>query len=66
MRYYTDNNIEVTKRIKSEKTFLFRGTSKKDKENAEKKAKSIRSYVYEVFSYNENNERILIGYAVPR
>ena len=66
MKYYTDNNIEVTKRIESKKTFLFTGTSTEEKQKAEEKAKSIGSYVYEVFSDNKNKKRVFVGFGVPK
>ncbi|CAL2095494.1 conserved protein of unknown function [Tenacibaculum sp. 190524A02b] len=65
MRCFTDNNKEITKRIKQGKTFLFQGVESEVLEIANQKAKHIRSYVYEVYA-DVKNKRIHVGYAVPR
>lgn len=60
MKYFTENNIEVTRRIEEGLTKFF--TCLKE---ASKHAKQTKSYVYEIFEFSKN-KRVLAGYGVPR
>lgn len=67
MKYYTTYNVDITQRIKDGRTFLFEGTDDESREKAEKKANSIRTYVFDVYAENKNNKkREFIGFAVPK
>ena len=61
---FTDQGINVTKRIQEGKTFLF--TCDDSLKEANKKANEIRSYPYEAYSFNEFGKKVMIGYAVPK
>ena len=63
--YFTEERVDITKRLEEEKTTLFIGLSREIELNAEKLAKEKRSYVYEVYSYNTFKKFVLVGYAVP-
>ena len=65
MKYYTDQNVNITKRIEEGKTLFFNGIDKQTKGTAKAEARRIKSYVYEVFVDNRN-KRVQVGYAVPK
>lgn len=64
--YFTQERVDITKKIEQEKTVLFIGTNYETEQEAEKLAKQKRSYVYEVFTDNEFQRRVQIGFGVPK
>lgn len=58
--YYTDQKVDVTRRIKEGDTFFYT-----DRKEAQERADQQRSYVYEVFDGQDQDAR-LIGFAVPK
>jgi len=63
-RYYTDDKIEVTNRIKDRRTLLFKG--KNSASVAKAAAKSMRSYAYPIFVHVNHKGRHHVGYGVPK
>lgn len=65
MKYFTDNNVEVTERIKKGKTIMISGTDRISELQAEATAKEMNSYTYEVFE-DIKGKRIHVGYCIPK
>ncbi|MDB0603155.1 hypothetical protein PL373_18890 [Tenacibaculum maritimum] len=63
--YFTEQRVDITKRIEQGKTTLFFGLSRKTELEVEKLAEQKRSYVYDVFQNSEFDRLELVGYAVP-
>lgn len=62
MRFFTENNVDVTQRVKNGETAVFTNVIE-----AEKYAAQQRSYMYPVFcQLPECTKRNQYGYAVPK
>lgn len=61
MKYFTENNIEVTRRIEDGLTKFFQCVKE-----AQQHARQTKSYVYEIFEFKKNNNKVFAGYGVPR
>ena len=62
MKYYTENRIKVTKRIKNGLTEFFSNKLIEFEEKAKKFAEERKTYIYPIF--NKNND--FIGYGIPK
>ena len=62
MKYYTENRINVTKRIKKGLTEFFSNKLIEFEEKAKKFAEERKTYIYPIF--NKNND--FIGYGIPK
>ncbi|MDB0602316.1 MAG: hypothetical protein V3V28_09085 [Polaribacter sp.] len=63
--YFTKERVDITKRVEEGKTTLFIGLSLETQQEAEKLAKQKRSYIYDAYTDNEFDKRVMVGYAVP-
>ena len=66
MDYFTEENVNVTKRINEKRTHLFLGFDSKSRMKANKKAVEIGSYTYDIYSKNKNKKMVHVGFAVPK
>lgn len=67
MKYYTDNNTEITEPIEKGKTFLVHGTNWEKEKEAREIAKRLNSYHFEVFTKEIGNDKLIpIGYGIPK
>ena len=62
MKYYTENRIKVTKRIKNGLTEFFSNKLRDSEDRAKVFANKRKSYIYPVF--DKNND--FIGYGIPK
>ena len=60
IRFFTDENIDVTERIKKEKTLVFTSLIE-----AKAFANKRRSYFYELFLSTKGSKPVFEGYGVP-
>lgn len=66
MKYYTEYGVDITNRIKNGRTLFFIGTDTKTRQKVSSEALKKRSYFFEVFSMKNQEQKKLVGYAIPK
>jgi hypothetical protein len=71
MELFTANKTKITERVESGQTIFVRFTEHPHKfnsniVNARDIANRLRSYIYDVFTYNKGGEFFQVGYGIPK
>ena len=66
MNYFTENNVNITKRIEDGNTVIVHGTSFVNKKTAQAIAKKMKSYVFDIYSDGEDKKRVRVGFGISK
>lgn len=65
-KYFTENHVNVTKRINDGITHLVLGTDQKHRKEAKQFAEKNKSYIYDVYTRDKDNKLQKVGFAIPK
>lgn len=67
MKYYIDNNAEVTERIEKKTTIIVFGSDWEAEKEAKEVARRLNSCHFEVFTKKIGSDKLIhIGYGIPK